>query len=171
MRELFTENELRSLLQQDEGQFLEFKSLWDLAGSTRKVIDRRTVRDMIAECIAAFANADGGTLLLGMDDDGSPTGHGYPEEAITEFLAVPQRRLRPAVVVRHQRIALNGNEIIAIQVGIAARGRDGRRRRIPLPRRRSDSAGAAGGDQPAQAGVPDDWLRSPDAAGSDTGRP
>ena len=118
MRELFTEPELRSLLQQDEGQFLEFKSLWDLAGGTRKVIDRRAVRDRIAECVAAFANADGGTLLLGVDNDGTPSGHGYPEEAIAEFLAVPQRRLRPSVAIRHQRSMLDGNEILVIQVNI-----------------------------------------------------
>lgn len=119
MQSLFTKPELRSLLQQDEGQFLEFKSLWDLAGGTRKVIDRRAVRDTIAECVAAFANADGGTLLLGVDNDGTPSGHGYPEEAIAEFLAVPERRLRPALAIRHQRIALDGNEIIVVQVGIA----------------------------------------------------
>jgi ATP-dependent DNA helicase RecG len=118
MRELFTENELRELLQQDEGQFLEFKSLWDLEGDTRKVVDRRAVRDKIAEYVAAFANADGGTLLLGVDNDGTPSGHGYPEEAIAEFLAVPQRRLRPAAAIRHQRMALDGNEILVVQSGI-----------------------------------------------------
>jgi ATP-dependent DNA helicase RecG len=118
MRELFTESELRSLLQQDEGQFLEFKSLWDRSGGTRKVLERRIVRDMISQCVAAFANADGGTLLLGVDDDGTPSGHGYPEEAIVEFLAVPVRRLRPVVPARHQRLTLDGQEIIAIQVGI-----------------------------------------------------
>ena len=119
MRDLFTEYELRELLQQDEGQFLEFKSLWDLSGGTRKVLDRRAVRDKIAEYVAAFANADGGTLLLGVDRDGTPSGHGYPEEAIEEFLAVPQRRLRPAVSIRHQRITLDGSEIVAIQVSNA----------------------------------------------------
>jgi len=118
MRQLFTETELHNLLQQEEGQFLEFKSLWNLTGENRKVIDRRTVRDTIAQYIAAFANADGGTLLLGVDNDGSPTGHGYPEEAITEFLAVPERRLRPAVAIRHQRSTLGGKEIVVIQVNI-----------------------------------------------------
>ncbi len=118
MKQLFTETELRELLQQDEGQFLEFKSLWDLSGGTRKVLERRTVRDKIAEYVAAFANADGGTLVLGVDNDGTLSGHGYPDEAITEFLAVPQRRLRPAVAIRHQRISLAGNEIIVLQVAL-----------------------------------------------------
>ncbi len=39
MRELFSEAELHALLQRDEGQFLEFKSLWDRVGSTRKLPD------------------------------------------------------------------------------------------------------------------------------------
>jgi len=93
---LFTEAELRALLLREEGQVLDFKSLWDKSGSPPRVVDRRAVRDWIAEYVAAFANADGGTLVLGVDDDGTPSGHGYPEEAIPEFLAVPERRLRPA---------------------------------------------------------------------------
>lgn len=86
---LFTEAELRALLQREEGQVLDFKSLWDKATSPPRVVDRRAVRDWIAEYVAAFANADGGTLVLGVDDDGAPSGHGYPEEAIVEFQAVP----------------------------------------------------------------------------------
>ena len=95
MKEIFSEDEVRELLKQDEGQFLEFKSLWRLGSNTRKVLDRREVRDTIAECVAAFANSDGGTLLIGVDDDGTPSGHGYPEEAIVDFLAVPERRPYP----------------------------------------------------------------------------
>jgi hypothetical protein len=66
---LFSEAELRALLHREEGQFLEFKSLWDLERTPRKVLDRRTVRDAIAEYIAAFANADGGTLYNAANTD------------------------------------------------------------------------------------------------------
>ena len=68
-----------TLLQREEGQFLEFKSLWDRDATSRKVLDRRKVRDAIAEYVAAFANADGGTLVLGVEDDGAVAGHGYPK--------------------------------------------------------------------------------------------
>ena len=71
MRPLFSEAELRGLLQRGEGQFLEFKSLWDRNGPKRKRLSRRQVRDTIVEYVAAFANADGGTLVLGVDDDGT----------------------------------------------------------------------------------------------------
>ena len=118
MRELFSEAELHALLQRDEGQFLEFKSLWDRVGSTRKLPGRRKVRDTIAEYVAAFANADGGTLVLGVDDDGTPSGHGYPEEAVADFLAVPERRLRPPVRVTMQRAVLDGQALLVLEVGI-----------------------------------------------------
>ena len=49
MNELLTESELRNLVQQDEGQFVEFKSLWDLSGGTKRMLDRRAVRDLIAD--------------------------------------------------------------------------------------------------------------------------
>jgi ATP-dependent DNA helicase RecG len=116
MKELYTETELRRLLEQEEGQFLEFKSLWHLDGDAAKPLDRRTVRDWIAEYVAAFANADGGTILLGVDDDGTPSGHAYPEEAVQEFLAVPERRLRPSVKVHTQQITIDVKQVIVIQV-------------------------------------------------------
>lgn len=104
------------MLAREEGQFLEFKSLWDQGADTQRSLERRQVRDTIAEYVAAFANADGGTLLLGVEDDGRPTGHGYPEEAIEDFLLVPERRLRPAVRCPVERIAIDGAEILAFDV-------------------------------------------------------
>ena len=116
---LLTDNELQELIQREEGQFLEFKSLWDRSGESPRALNRRQARDSVAECVAAFANADGGTLLLGIEDDGTPSGHGYPDEAVTELLAVPERRLIPPVRCRVQRAQLQGQAILALQVPIA----------------------------------------------------
>jgi ATP-dependent DNA helicase RecG len=77
------------------------------------------VRDIIAECIAAFANADGGILILGVENDGTPSGHGYPDEVVVDFLEVPERRLRPAIRCRVQRADLDGFEILILQAPIA----------------------------------------------------
>lgn len=113
---LFTESELCTLLDRDEGQFLEFKSVWDRSDGKPKHLSRRIVRDTIAKTVAAFANADGGLLLVGVDDNGTPSGHDYPEEAVTEFIAVPGRRLRPPVSCRVERLSVEGNEILAFDV-------------------------------------------------------
>src|SRR3990170_785417 len=95
--QLFNEAELRELLLRDEGQFIEFKSLWDQSVEPPRPLDRREARDVVVEYVAAFANADGGTLVLGVDDDGTPSGHAYPDEAVQDLLAVPGKRLRPPV--------------------------------------------------------------------------
>ena len=108
----FTEDEARKLLARGEGQYIEFKSLWDRSAESPGVVDRREVRDSIAEQAAAFANADGGTLVLGAEDDGAPTGHGYPEEAIEGFLATPERRIEPPLEVEWQRLKLEGAELL-----------------------------------------------------------
>lgn len=118
MKELFSATELKRLISKGEGQFIEFKSLWDLKDG-KKAIDRRTIRNLIAEYVAAFANADGGTLLLGVDDNGTPSGHGYPDDAVADFILVPERRLRPAVRLDVQQIALDGHKVIVMQIPIA----------------------------------------------------
>lgn len=118
---IYSEQEIRALLERDEGQFLERKSLWDRSSDKPRPLDRRAVRDFVAECVAAFANADGGDLLLGAEDDGEPTGHGYPEEAIEEFFRVAERRLRPPVAVRAQRTQIEGRDLLLICVPPAER--------------------------------------------------
>ncbi len=107
---LYTEAEIRELLARDEGQFHDFKSVWDRTTDQPRLLDRRMVRDWIAEYAAAFANADGGTLIIGVENDGTPSGHEYHDEAIEEFRNVPERRLRPAVACRFQRLLSTGGK-------------------------------------------------------------
>ena len=83
---ILTEDELRDLVSRDEGQFLEFKSTWDQRGDTPKQVRRRAVRDTIAESVAAFANADGGLLLIGVEDDGN----GFPYRVGDHVTREPQ---------------------------------------------------------------------------------
>jgi len=117
---VFTETEIKDLLKREEGQFLEFKSLWDRESGALKSLSRRTVRDIIAEYIAAFANADGGTLVLGVEDDGTPSGHNYTEEALSGFIEVPVSRLRPSVNIRSQRMMVEGHELIIMDVPMSS---------------------------------------------------
>ncbi|MCK4416995.1 MAG: putative DNA binding domain-containing protein [Candidatus Latescibacteria bacterium] len=58
-----TKEELKALIEEGEGQLVEFKAFRGGVSPSK-----------IAETIVAFANADGGTILLGIDDDGAITG-------------------------------------------------------------------------------------------------
>jgi hypothetical protein len=64
--------ELLALLTQPESQTLEFKSTarWNLVETKKD----RTMEDVILKTIAAFLNTDGGTLLIGVTDDGTAIG-------------------------------------------------------------------------------------------------
>ena len=106
-------------LSQPEGQYFDRKSLWEGREGSKRNRDRRTVRDQIAKYIAAFANADGGVLILGLEDDGSVTGHGYSDKAIQTFLQTSTSRLnppQPAGVV----IDFEGQQLIVFDVPISS---------------------------------------------------
>ena len=117
--EIYSESELRTLIERGEGQFLEFKSAWDRGGGQATPLPRRTLRDKIAEVVAAFANADGGVLLVGVEDDGTPSGHGYPEKVVDGLLAVPKTRLDRRVSCRAARGRVGDFEVLVFVTNMA----------------------------------------------------
>lgn len=104
-------------LLQDEGQHFDRKSLFHGPDGKKKSRDRRLVRDQVAEYVAAFANAEGGILLLGVEDGGVPTGHRYPEAALQAILETPRSRLsppqEPGFVVEHGGVELIVFDVVA----------------------------------------------------------
>ena len=63
---------LQMFLKEGEGLFLEYKQTlrWDL----RKQCVSKDVERAVIKTIAGFMNADGGTLIIGVDDEGKVTG-------------------------------------------------------------------------------------------------
>ena len=119
MTPFLSPSELQTILSRGEGQFVEFKSAWDHGTTPPRPIWRRALRDKIADVVAAFANADGGLLLIGVDDDGTATGHGYTDKDVDKLFAVPHRRLTPSVDCRTDRLTFDCHEILAFEVPIA----------------------------------------------------
>ncbi len=87
---------------------------------------RSEVREQAAAYVAAFANADGGVLLLGIEDDGAVTGHRLPPRAVESLLAAPQTRLDPpqprGITVSHRGIELIVFDVPAENVPVQMTG-------------------------------------------------
>jgi ATP-dependent DNA helicase RecG len=71
--------------------------------------------DLLAETMVAFANTDGGTILIGMDEQGRPTGDLSLEE-LDGALRVATSRCRPPVHTSWEQSETPGGLLIAIQV-------------------------------------------------------
>ncbi len=63
--------------------------------------------DALAETMVAFANADGGTLYVGLDERGRPTGQVTPEEFGVAFEQA-EARCRPLIPVEWQQTEARG---------------------------------------------------------------
>ncbi|MCC6644987.1 MAG: putative DNA binding domain-containing protein [Polyangiaceae bacterium] len=112
---------LLRLIQSEEGQYFERKSLFQGPPGQKRPRDRRSVRDEAALHVAAFANADGGTLVLGVEDDGVVTGCPYQDDKdLGKLLAAPETRLDPPLAAG--KIARLGEvKVVLFEVAPAAR--------------------------------------------------
>jgi len=108
---------LNRLLARDEGQFLEFKSTYERPGGAG--LKRRKATEVardIAETLSAMANADGGTLLLGVEDDKTVTGVDYPDDKLALFRQATQNLLRPPLKARLTELTAEGRLVLAFEV-------------------------------------------------------
>lgn len=78
------------LTNEEEGQYLDRKS------ARIKPID-------IARHIVAFANANGGVLVIGIEDDGQITGfHNNDSKSINDFLEIPYSSCKGRIKIEHE---------------------------------------------------------------------
>ncbi len=104
------------ILHQQEGQFFERKSCFDRSKGKSRLRPVRDVARDIAETLAAMANADGGTLVLGIEDDNTVTGANYPEDRRNVLRSAPKTHIRPAVKVRIQEGNIGDKHILLFEV-------------------------------------------------------
>jgi ATP-dependent DNA helicase RecG len=71
--------------------------------------------ETLAECLVAFANGDGGLVVLGLDDSGHPTESIWEEEAEGALRAAAEL-CRPPVVSRWQPLETPDGLLVGIQV-------------------------------------------------------
>ncbi len=91
--------ELKKLAAEGEGLHLEFKR--------KAAYPEKIVRELIA-----FANTEGGTLLIGVDDDGSIPGVKYPDEEGHVICEALKKYCRPLLVYKESIVAISDNKYI-----------------------------------------------------------
>lgn len=109
-------NDLQSLLARwqttPEGQFMERKGAWDYSkGQARKRKAKDIARD-VAETVCAMANADGGEVIVGLEDDGTLTGVDLPDDRLTVIERAPQTHCRPPVIAKMSKYVVSGQRLL-----------------------------------------------------------
>ncbi|QTT89388.1 AlbA family DNA-binding domain-containing protein [Pseudomonas chlororaphis] len=110
----------RTAIELGESHFREFKSaLEGPPGEKRK----RPIKDIatnIAQTLVAFANADGGELLVGVEDNGEVSGlPGFSEADYASLEAAPTTRVHsstPLPPVKLRRLSIEGKGVLYFSV-------------------------------------------------------
>lgn len=100
--------EFEKVLSEGENLTVEFKT-WIYAKDMRERVS------LAVDELIAFANAKGGTVYMGVEDDGTVTGctEGYDTQKIMESI---YDRTRPALFTEIEVIKYDGKDILAIKV-------------------------------------------------------
>lgn len=107
---------VRAIIAGGESYYAEFKSAWHYGADGKAPRRPGEIADDIARTVVAFANAEGGDLLVGVEDDGAVTGLA-PDEGVHRFLVnVPGERVEGDPGVRVRTIAIDGERVLWFRV-------------------------------------------------------
>ena len=105
------------LLKQERGQFLDFLSAYEhRRGGPQKKKEEELGRE-VARLLSGMANADGGTLLVGVEADKTITGIPYDAKELVALLQAPQNLLRPALTPASETIRVGNLQLLKLEVG------------------------------------------------------
>jgi ATP-dependent DNA helicase RecG len=106
---------LEIALELGESHYREFKSA--LEGPPEKKVNReiKTICDDISRTLVAFANADGGELLIGVEDSGQVTGTNFTSDKLELLLNAPKTHVHkdtPLPNYKSRVTEINGKKIV-----------------------------------------------------------
>jgi len=102
-----------------ESHFREFKSAYEGPPQDKEPRKPKAVCVDVARTLVAFANADGGELLIGIEDDGTVTGIPYEDEALLLVLDSPQTHVHadtPLPTIRATKITYDRKSLLYFSV-------------------------------------------------------
>jgi len=110
---------VKNSIQIGESYFREFKSALEGRPDNKKPRQAKKICEDIAEGLVAFANADGGELLVGVEDDGTVTGILHSDDDIKAMLNASVSHVFPKQVLPMQyatSISIDGKIVLFFSV-------------------------------------------------------
>jgi len=108
--------EIGLLLKQERGQFLEFVSAHEYRrGSGQKKREEDLAREIV-RLLSGMANADGGTILVGVEADKSVTGIPYNHDELQTLIQAPQHLIRPELSASCEKVRLGNLQLLRFEV-------------------------------------------------------
>lgn len=108
---------LQALIAGGESYYVEFKSAWDYGPEGKRP---RPIEDVFADVgrtLVAFANSDGGDLLVGVEDDGGVTGVPWEGDLMRYLVQAPRSAVLDVDLgVAVQRVELGGETVLWFRV-------------------------------------------------------
>ncbi|NJO17815.1 MAG: hypothetical protein HC877_19415 [Thioploca sp.] len=92
---LILQERIKNTILLGESHFREFKSAFEGPPDNKRSGNVKSLCRYIGEALVAFANADGGELLIGVEDDGTVTGIPHNESEIEALLRSPETHVHP----------------------------------------------------------------------------
>ena len=120
---LIIQERVRNTISLRESHFREFKTAWEGRPDNKKPRLTKKICEDIGEALVSFANADGGELLIGVEDDGSITGIPHSEEEIQTMLASEKTHIYPGQelpLTISTRLTIEGNTILYFAINKGA---------------------------------------------------
>lgn len=102
-----------------ESDFREFKSALEGKPGSKKPRLTKKICDDIAEALVAFANTDGGEIIIGIEDDITITGVPHEDEDIEMMLNAPKSHVyegQELPMVYKLKLEIEGKIILFFQV-------------------------------------------------------
>ncbi|MFT3843957.1 MAG: ATP-binding protein [Lacibacter sp.] len=110
---------VKNIIDLGESHFREFKTGFEGPPSNKTKRNPKDVALDIGETLVGFANADGGDLLIGVEDNGKITGLDYNEDSIDKLLNAYKSNVHkdtPLLNVLAKQIEIDGKKILLFSV-------------------------------------------------------
>ena len=108
--------EIGLLLKQDRGQFLEFISAYEYRRAAGQKKREEDLAREVVRALSGMANADGGTVLVGVEPDKSVTGIPYEHDELHAVIQAPQNFLRPQLNPSCEKVRLGNLQLLKFEV-------------------------------------------------------